>query len=385
MNKTLLEFVEFVQKNNGIGDKAKLVSLAKDNFRFFVDGKVMYTDSFAVRFSYSKSEAFSNTILSLSKLQKYDHIPFLVILVKGKENKIFLANSTFINKISHSSQALTIRNIKGSFNGSNIIKVFEEIENNEQNIDRLFAIHSAIGFYENLQRIVDATQGIVPTGRVYELGEKEKEKIINSVQRAITFCTSDDFLTLKETLDQKVKRYEKEILIASHIENTNIRGRIIEYIIAGDDDSLKVKLIKELEQEYEKIPSVRTENALGDYTHDFSQYHTETDIKTKIVYLNSNPKGYNIDKFLKYHQLDNSVFMLYIVGIDKLNIFNKTLVSVFQEDIVEATLMIKHWAGRNSRGVTQFEGNKLQNLLKTPGSVINQETAKKMLIKMFSL
>jgi hypothetical protein len=35
-------------------------------------------------------------------------------------------------------------------------------------------------------------------------------------------------------LDERVKKYHDVILIASLIENVNIRGRAIEYIIAGE-------------------------------------------------------------------------------------------------------------------------------------------------------
>ena len=55
-------------------------------------------------------------------MEKYDKIPFFVVLVrKSADNMILLANTTFLKKISHSSHELSMTNIKGSFNGSDIM------------------------------------------------------------------------------------------------------------------------------------------------------------------------------------------------------------------------------------------------------------------------
>ncbi len=282
-----------------------------EKFNLVIDGAVYYCDSFAVRFSYSGSGGFSNTILSLSKLQKHDRKPFLVCLVKLNECQFFLANSTFLSKISHSSQALRIDNIKGSFNGSDIMKKIgdKDIENNEKNFADLFAIHAEIDFHENLARLVEATNSISPTGKKIEISDSDKEKIYGSIVRARDFCKSNEFTELKRDLDDKVEKNKEVILAASHIENVNIRGRVIEYIVAGDDNNLKDRLAKSLLEGYSELPSFKTENRLGDFQKEFDNYCTETDIKTKILFLNSNPKAYNIDKFLEFHCKCNTVFL----------------------------------------------------------------------------
>lgn len=383
--KTLNQFIEFIKNNDGIGNKAKLASLAVDKFVLTKDRSAYYCNSFAVRFSQSSSGGFSNTILSLSKLQKYDNLPFLVCLVTETENKLFLANTTFLTKISHSSQALTLYNIKGSFNGSDIIKEFEGVANNRDNIQKLFAVHSEIGFTGNLARLVEATTNISPTGKRFEIGETEKKNIELSIERAIEFCSLPEFEVLKTELDNKVKKYQNEILIASHIENVNIRGRIIEYFIAGDDESLKAQLVSDITEEYNKLPAFKTENTLGDYVRVFDNHHTETDIKTKIVLLNSNPKAYNIDKFLEFHNRGNTVFLFYFIGIDAEKIFNNILISVYQKDLLKSTILLRHWAGRNSRGVTQFEGTTIQKLLEKPSGEIDVNTAKEFIAKLCDL
>ena len=383
--KTLDRFIEFVKSQDGIGNKSKLANLAVEQLDLTKDRSVYYCNSFAVRFSQSSSGGFSNTILSLSKLQKYDNIPLLVCLVTENENKLFLANTTFLTKISHSSQALTLKNIKGSFNGSDIIKEFEGVLNNRDNIQKLYAIHSEIGFEGNLPRLVEATTNISPTGKRFEIGRTEKINIENSIQRAIEFCSLPEFNILKDELDNKVKQYQNEILIASHIENVNIRGRIIEYFIAGDDENLKTQLASIIKEEYDKLPIFKTENTLGDYVRAFDNHHTETNIKTKIVLLNSNPKAYNIDKFLEFHNRTDTVFLFYFIGIDADKIFNNILISVYQKDLLKSTILLRHWAGRNSRGVTQFDGSTIKKLLVTPSTVIDERTAKEFVQNLYDL
>jgi len=379
------EFIKFISDNDGIGNKQSLIKKVTVKFKLIKDRTIYYCDEFAIRFSYSSNSSFSNTVLSLSKLQKFDNIPVLVCLVTRSENKVYLANSTFLSKISHSSQLLRENNIKGSFNGSDIMKVFNGIENNRDNIESLFAVHSEIGFEGNLLRLVEATNNISPSGSKYMVDNVSKTNIINSVSRAVAFNNSKYLTELKNDLDNHVKKYENEIMIASHIENVNIRGRIIEYLIVGDDETLKSQLISKINDEYSKLPQFKTDNTLGDYRKVFENNITETDVKTKIMILNSNPKAYNIDKFLEFLSCENTVFLFYFIGIDAAKIVNKVLVSVFQKDLLQSTIILKHWAGRNSRGVTQLTGTTIHDLILNPRNNIDEDLAKNFLIELISL
>ncbi|MCH7724072.1 MAG: hypothetical protein IIC76_12190 [Bacteroidetes bacterium] len=383
--KKLREFIKFISDNDGIGNKQNLILKANEQFELIKDRTIYYCDSFAVRFSYSSKTGFSNTVLSLSKLQKFDNVPVLVCLVTQSENKIFIANSTFLTKISHSSHQLRTNNIKGSFNGSDIIKSFNDIENNRDNIESLFAIHSEIGFEGNLVRLVEATNNISPSGNKFLIGSSEKLNVFSAVDRAIFFNNSAYFLELQKDLDERVKKYENEILVASHIENVNIRGRIIEYLILDDNDELKRKLINEIKNEYSRLPHFKTDNTLGDYRKIFENHLTETDVKTKIMILNSNPKAYNIDKFLEFLSRSNTIFLLYFIGIDAEEIVNKVLVSVFQKDLLKSTIVLKHWAGRNSRGVTQFVGTTIHELILNSNNAIERNLADDYLEKLIEL
>jgi hypothetical protein len=311
----LEHLVEFIEIHKTVNDKSRLATLVKEEFSLTKDRSIFYNSQFAIRFSKANSPNFGNTVLGLSALQKYDDRPFIICLVLKDENVLLLANSTFLKKISHSSQTLRVDNIKGSFNGSDIFRTFNEISNSPENFDELFEIHRQIPFEENLVRLVESTNGIAPTGKRFEVSEKNKTVILNSPLRAKNFSESAEYRQLKDELDGFVKKFQNEILIASLIENVKIRGNIIEYLIAGKDEVLKQSLIASLQNKTD-VPPFKTDNELGDYTRNFGDiYHTATDIKTKIMVLNSNPKAYNLDKMLSFLSSDNSVFMFYFLTL----------------------------------------------------------------------
>ena len=113
---------------------------------------------------------------------------FIVCLVTPTRNFTFIANSTFLKKISHDSQQLRENNIRGSFNGSDIMKSFDETPNNHENFEKLFNIHAGIGFEGNLPRLVEATNGISPTGVKFLPDEAQQRMILLAPKRAIGFA-----------------------------------------------------------------------------------------------------------------------------------------------------------------------------------------------------
>ena len=127
MNSKVSELLALIERHNGINDKSKLCALVTDSLSLTKDRSVYYCREFAIRYSSSNSQSFSNTVLSLSNLQKFDDRPFLVCLVTPTRNHVFLSNTTFLKKISHSSQELRENHIRGSFN--DIMREFEGIEN----------------------------------------------------------------------------------------------------------------------------------------------------------------------------------------------------------------------------------------------------------------
>lgn len=363
MHPYIIQFLDFVEKHKTVCNKEQLIQSCVETFNLIQDRKVFHCDYFAVRFSYSKNGSFSNTVLSLSTLEKYDRIPFFVILVKGDaDNVIYLANTTFLSKISHSSQALTMTNIKGSFNGSDIMKQIEGVENEPANFDELFARHLGIDWQDNLQRLVDASSSIKPVSTKFEPNAQELANISDSIERAQRFVLSDDYNDLLRDLDQRCEEAKESILVASHIENVNIRGRLIEALITADKIE-RQRLLSDLAHLEQALPTYDTRNGLGDYIRYFDTSDTYTDIKTKVIYLNSNPKMYNIDKFLQCMAENKSVFMFYFIGIDDKGIQHTALCSVFHPTLLKSMQLQFHWAGRSTRGVAQASGLAINAIL----------------------
>lgn len=334
-------------------------------FHLTKDRKVYHSDYFAVRFSYSKSssDSFSNTVLSLSALEKYDKIPFFVVLVRqNADNLILLSNTTFLRKISHSSQELSMTNIKGSFNGSDILRNLDGKDNIPENFDYLFSIHQGLDWEDNLSRLVDASSRIRPRNEKFVPTDNEKDNIFNSISKAKSFVESCNFGVLEKDLIDRCDKSRNEILIASHIENTNIRGRLIESLITSNEEERQC-IIANLHDLETALPAYDTKNGLGDYCRQFDNGDTYTDIKTKVVYLNSNPKAYNIDKFLRQMSDTKSIFLFFFIGVDENSIFKTLLCSVYHGKLIDNTILQFHWAGRSTRGAAQFNGTAIDEML----------------------
>jgi hypothetical protein len=101
--------------------------------------------------------------------------------------------------------------------------------------------------------------------------------------------------------------------------------------------------------------------------------------------LSSNPKAYNLDKMLEFLANSRSVFLFYFVGVDPGKVVSTVLVSMFQEKLLRATILLKHWSGRNSRGVTQFEGKAINGLIVRPEIAIDTGEARLFLQRVIAL
>lgn len=378
MNLRCKEFVDYIVNHAPQHNKQVVEDNVCAHFNLTKDRKVYHNEYFAVRFSYSKSasDSFSNTVLSLSALEKYDKIPFFVVLVRqSSTNLILLANTTFLKKISHSSQELSMTNIKGSFNGSDIMRNYDNRQNAPENFDYLFALHQGLDWEDNLSRLVDASSSIQPVNQKFEPTETEKSNIFDSISRASAFVSSKQFNVLEDDLNERCNKCRKEILIASHVENTNIRGRLIESLITSDDVE-RQQIINNLHNLEAALPSYDTKNGLGDYYREFDNGDTYTDIKTKVIYLNSNPKAYNIDKFLMQMADSKSVFLFFFIGVNEESIFKTLLCSVYHGKLIDNTILQFHWAGRNTRGAAQFNGTAIDEMLNEQSFVNDIDTTK---------
>jgi len=378
----LRELISFVESHNGINNKTALAKLVCEKFGCVRDRSVYYTKFFAIRFckGQKQTDSICNTVLSLSALQKYDDKPFVVCICTVGKNYLLLANTTFLSKISHSSKELRIDNIRGSFNGSDILRSWGGVSNTPDNFKDLFELHKNITFEENLVRLVETTNNIIASGKPFDVTIGDRMIVImQSPERAARFAASCHYADLLNDLNARTKAFENEILVAACIENVNLRGRIIEYLIAGEDKNMREQLINALVTGNE-FPRLLTRDGLGDYSKSYPDYNTETDIKTKILILESAPKGYNIDKMLGFLSEKNSVFMMFFVGIDYERKSMKTkLISVFQNTLIDNTLIQPHWAGRNSRGASQFNGEAVKRIILHENNVVDIQKAKAFL------
>lgn len=377
-NTTVIDqLIRFISSKNGIADKSLLTSQVQSAFRLTKNRSVFYCDFFAIRFCTAASNHFSNTVLSLSALLKYDTSPFFVCLVTPDKNYLFLSNTTFLRKISHSSQSLRINNIKGSFNGSDIMREFEGIENSPENFESLFNFHENASWEENLARLVEATNNIAPTGKRFIPSTTQLKCIFDSIDRTASFLHSEEYIVLSEDLSRRVQALEAEIALAASIDNVNQRGRVIEYLITSD--TIASKPLRDALHADSPLPELFTADELGDYKYNFNNYHTATDIKSKVLSLSSCPKGYNIDKLLSFLATEKSVYLVYLLGIDKNQKPVAHLCSLYNKQLLAGTSIIKHWAGRNSHGVTQYNGKALENILDDFDNSIDIDAAKTFL------
>jgi len=49
---------------------------------------------------------------------------------------------------------------------------------------------------------------------------------------------------------------------------------------------------------------------------------------------------------------------------------------MFQVDLLKSTILLKHWSGRHSRGVTQFEGATIHKLILSPNNNIDNKDSR---------
>ncbi|MBN2023185.1 MAG: hypothetical protein JW809_10385 [Pirellulales bacterium] len=315
--------------------KDALARATADRFRLEKKRSVYVGTDFFVCFSKASGASFSNTVVALSKIKQYNHLPFIVCVVRPYGVEALLANATFLKKVSHDSQQLTINKIRGSINGSDILREYSDIENKPENFDTLFAIHQEFTWEENLACIVECTHAIAATGRRFEPSAEERCRILDSARLAEAVIGSPEYLEFERELSSIVETRRDAILQAAQNKNGKERGDQIERIIT----------------EAENLHS------LEDLARDLaSGTKLRIDIKTKLLDRASNPKAYNIDKALRLLAKGNTVFCFFFVGIDRGRVLTR-LVPVLDCTILSATRVQPHWAGRDSRGVTQLTGD----------------------------
>lgn len=330
-----IDFIRNYKAENCTADKASIQAAFLHRFRPTKMRSVYVGEGYAIRFSEARTGAFSNTVLSLSALQLHDPRPFVVAVVRPLTVDFLLANSTFLRKVSHSSQELRTGNIKGSFNGTDISIEYEGVQNAPDNFEELFALHSAFTWPENVVRLVEATHSIVSRDSRFRPTDAQRMTLFEAPQRALAAVRAHAYQEIEKELTTLVQTQRELIVNAANIDNVNLRGNTIEQILT---ESVNV-------------------HGLGDIVRPLDGGRLVVDIKTKLIDRASAPKAYNVDKFLEFLAEPGSVFAFFMLAIRvETSLVQCRLLSAFDDAVLDATRVQHHWAGRGSRGVTQLSG-----------------------------
>src|SRR5207253_2308153 len=155
-----LAFLYQLKRNRPSANKAELESALTHRANISKARSVFVGHGYVIRFSEANTGSFSNVVLSLSALAAHDQVPVVICIVRPDRLDFRLANTTFLKRISHSSQTFRADNIRGSFLGPDIMDDYEGIPNRPEHFDELFAIHSEFTLEENVERLAEATNAI---------------------------------------------------------------------------------------------------------------------------------------------------------------------------------------------------------------------------------
>lgn len=330
-----IEFIGELKRADPSATKARIQREFVARFAPTRVRSVFVGEGYALRFSEARTGSFSNTVLSLSALRLHDNDPFVVVVVRPQSIDFLLANATYLRKISHSSHQLRADNIKGSFNGTDIMTEYEGTPNRPENFEQLFAQHLAFRWDENVFRLVEATNEIVGRDRRLRPTDAQKELILAAPKRAAAALRSGEFRAVEQELSALVKIQRMAILEAAKVENVNLRGNAIEQLLTRGVNA----------------------HELGDLTRNLESGCLVIDIKTKLLDRASAPKAYNVDKMLSFLAQPGSVLAFLMIGVDtRQETVSARLLPIFEMSLLGATRIQHHWAGRTSRGVTQLSG-----------------------------
>lgn len=331
-----IEFIRALRRDDPNADKAVLQCRYVKAFHPRRQRSVLVGNGYALRFSQAAGVGFANTVLSLSALRQHDERPFVIVVVRPDQVDFLLANSTFLRRASHSSQALRVDNVRGSFNGTDILTTFGGVANAPAQFETLFAMHEGFSWEENLERLVQQTNAIAARERSFVPTEGAVGALLSAPDRARAVLASLAFARLEGELQARVAARREDILSASAIDNVKLRGEAIERLLAGEPSS----------------------HDLGDLTAKIDGALLAIDIKTKLLDRKSAPKAYNVDKALEFMSRADTVLAFLIVGIDRrLGAVTARLLPVLESGLIDSTTRQPHWAGRSSRGTTQLTGD----------------------------
>ena len=317
-----IRFIREFKYANPRADKAAVQQTYAKRFAPTKMRSVWVGNGYAMRFSEARTGSFSNTVLSLSALQAHDARPLVVVVVRERTVEFLLANTTFLKKISHSSHELRTDNIKGSFNGTDIMVEYEGVPNNPENFDHLFAQHLAFTWEENVERLVEATNAIVGRDNRFQPTNDQRAVLLAAAERAAAALVDPAFQAVEAELLALVMSHRAAILKAALVDNVNLRGNAIEQLLTGGANA----------------------HELGDLRRDLGGGRPLViDIKTKLLDRASAPKAYNVDKMLSFLAQRGSVLAFLMIVVDtQVGTISARLLPVLENALLDATGVQHH-------------------------------------------
>lgn len=376
----IASLIKFLDEYSGQIDKRKLEAMLSEKLGLKKVGKLWVCSSYAVRVSSSKKDSptFSNTVLGLNKLLDFDSkIPVFCVVVQPSIIRSYLINSSFINKLSHSAQTLSVDKITGSFNGTNILREVTGLKNQPENFKTLY-LHHVKNIQDDpsaqLVRIINASKSSELKSKNSKaqprlFSPSDLHNIKSALSRTKAFVNSPNFNLLREKLRRSAMQHAQSIVQAAKIQNGTMRGRVIEYLMCAPSSQEKDELIRSLEQDnfcfLETFCPV--DHAFGDHVETLGGFSVAVDVKSKLSGTKSSPKAFNIEKFLEFHKNPNSVFLFFFITINQQKgiIKSPRLTPCLELNLLEGYLIQKHWSARGSRGTTQMTLKSLEILFST--------------------
>lgn len=364
MNFTLLDkILELSNSFQKPFQKQPIVNKIEKEFGLSKDRKLYFNNDLSIRFSFAYS-GYSNTFLSFQKILDYDNKPLIACIIRKDSLEFLLANSTFINCISHSSKELTTSHIRGSANLSNIVHLFSGLKNEQRNFVKLFQMHKEVSQKDNIERIVEATVNIIGSVQKFEPSAHQLQKIYSSIEFIKEIEGKTDFINLKNELINRVNNLKERILTTSNIDNVNLRGNRIENLVTSGAYA----------------------HDLGDIVKVICDSNVIIDVKSKLLNYSSAPKAYNIDKLLKELSNGKTYFGYLFIGVDdQRNAVKVRLVNFLNKMLIENTQIQHHWSGQNSRGTAQLNDSFKKVFEDNFQSSIDLDQAKDFLKKLVEL
>ena len=328
-----IKFIRTAKLAEPHANKARLQALYREEFAPGQSRKVLVGEGYAFYFSEISRGGYSNTGLALSALKGHDNHPFVIVIVRPLAVEFLLANSTLLNKLSVAAREFRTDNIRGSFNLSDIMRTYNDRQNEPACFDQLFAQHQEFTWEENVKRLVEKTNQMVPRLTRFSPTPDERAILMQAPLRAQAALTPTIFGAIEAELKGLVRTKTVQILDAATLENGKLRGERIEQQITGGNGA----------------------HALGDLERIVEGIRVVIDVKTSLLNLKSAPKAYNVNKALALMSEPGTVLAVFMIGIDtNAGTVTARLLPVLEDTLLDTSEVRHHWAGLASRGSVQF-------------------------------